>query len=36
MAEINERTRKRGQLMYIIEAAVEYLISILVSGSYLD
>ena len=35
MAEINERTRKRGQLMYIIEAAVEYLISILVSGSYL-
>lgn len=32
---MNTQQKKRGQLMYILEAGLEYLISILVAGSYL-
>lgn len=32
---MNTQNQKRGQLMYILEAGLEYLISILVAGSYL-
>lgn len=32
---IEERALKRGRLMYIFEAALEYLISVLVAGSFL-
>lgn len=32
---MNAKEMKRGQLMYILEAGLEYLISILVAGSYL-
>lgn len=35
MNTISDRSVKRGQLMYIFEAALEYLISILVAGSFL-
>ena len=33
--EINEKTIKRSQIYYILEAGLEYLISILVAGAYL-
>ena len=33
--EITEKQYKQGRLLYIFEAAFEYLISILVAGSYL-
>ncbi len=33
--EITEKQYKQGRLLYILEAALEYLISILVAGSYL-
>jgi hypothetical protein len=33
--EINERSIFRSRLLYVIEAALEYLISILVAGSFL-
>lgn len=32
---IEERALKRGRLMYIFEVALEYLISVLVAGSFL-
>jgi len=35
MMEISEKILKRGRLMYILEATFEYLISILVAGSFL-
>lgn len=35
MNDISEKTIKRSKLMYILEAALEYFISILVAGSYL-
>lgn len=35
MSEITEKSLKRSQIMYIIQAALEYLVAILVSGSFL-
>lgn len=35
MGEISEKSLKRSQIMYICEAGLEYLISILVAGSFL-
>lgn len=35
MGEISEKRLKRGRILYILEAAIEYWISILVAGSYL-
>ncbi len=35
MSEITEKALKRSQIMYIIQAALEYFISIMVTGSFL-
>ena len=35
MSDLNSTPCRRGRILYIIEAALEYLVSILVAGSYL-